>query len=54
LGEPPERIEVPTGGVITVPGGTALQIANYGEEDLQLYAYGYPPDEGAEVLDSVA
>ncbi|HUY58802.1 MAG TPA: cupin domain-containing protein [Solirubrobacteraceae bacterium] len=53
LGEPPERVEVPTGGVITVAGGTELQSANHGKEDLVVYAYGYPPDEGAEVLDSV-
>lgn len=52
LGEPPERVEVPTGGVVTVAGGTELQSANHGTEDLTVYAYGYPPDEGAEVLGS--
>ena len=52
LGEPPERVEVPSGGVVTVTGGTELQSANHGSEDLVVYAYGYPPDEGAEVLDS--
>jgi mannose-6-phosphate isomerase-like protein (cupin superfamily) len=52
LGEPPECVEVPTGGVVTVAGGTELQSANNGSEDLVVYAYGYPPDEGAEVLSS--
>ena len=52
LGEPPERVDVPTGGVVTVAAGTELQAANHGSEDLVVYAYGYPPDEGAEVLDS--
>ena len=53
LGEPPERVEVPAGGVISVARGTELQSANHGSEDLVVYAYGYPPDEGAAVLDSV-
>ena len=52
LGEPPERVEVATGGVVTVAGGTELQSANHGSQDLVVYAYGYPPDEGAEVLAS--
>jgi mannose-6-phosphate isomerase-like protein (cupin superfamily) len=52
LGEPPERVEVPTGGVVTVTAGTELQSANHGTEDLTIYAYGHPPDEGAEVLES--
>jgi quercetin dioxygenase-like cupin family protein len=52
LGEPPERVDVPTGGVINVPAGTALQTANHGAEDLVVYAYGYPPEETtAELLD---
>lgn len=53
LGEPPERVDVPSGGVVNVSGGTALQTANHGAEDLVLYVYGYPPDEGAEVIPSV-
>jgi quercetin dioxygenase-like cupin family protein len=52
-GDPPERVEVPTGGVIRIDPGTALQSANHGEEDLLVYAYGYPPEsEHAELLDS--
>lgn len=52
VGDPPERIDIPAGGVIHVDGGTPLQSANHGEEELVVYVYGAPPDEGAEVLDS--
>jgi mannose-6-phosphate isomerase-like protein (cupin superfamily) len=52
LGEPPERVDVPVGGLVNVPAGTALQTVNHGDEDLLVYAYGYPPeDERAELLD---
>jgi mannose-6-phosphate isomerase-like protein (cupin superfamily) len=54
LGEPPERHDVPAGGVIHVTVGTPLQAANHGEVELLVYAYGSPPDEGAEVLDSAS
>lgn len=54
LGEPPERVEVPRGGLIHVDPTTPLQTINHGTEDLLLYAYGYPPeDEHAEILDPV-
>ena len=52
LGEPPERVDVPTGGVVRVAGGTPLQTANHGADDLVVYASGYPPDDGAALLDS--
>src|SRR4051794_26002363 len=53
VGEPPERVDVPTSGVINVPAGTPLQSANHGDEDLVLYACGYPPEESsAELLDA--
>ena len=52
LGEPPERVAVPVGGVVNVPPGTPLQTVNHGTEDLLVYAYGYPPeDEHAELLE---
>jgi mannose-6-phosphate isomerase-like protein (cupin superfamily) len=52
LGDPPERVDVPTGGLIHVEPGTALQTLNQGDEDLVLYAYGTPPEsEHAEILD---
>jgi mannose-6-phosphate isomerase-like protein (cupin superfamily) len=53
LGEPPERQDVPTGGLIHVEPGTPLQTANHGDDDLVVYAYGMPPEsERAEILDS--
>ena len=53
LGDPPERVDVPTGGVVHVEPGTALQSANHSDEDLLVYAYGTPPEsEHAEILDS--
>jgi quercetin dioxygenase-like cupin family protein len=53
LGEPPERVDVPAGGVVNAPAGTPLQTVNHGDEDLVVYAYGYPPEHTtAELLDS--
>ena len=53
LGEPPERQDVPTGGLIHVEPGTELQTVNHGDEELLVYAYGTPPEsEHAEILDS--
>lgn len=52
LGDPPERHDVPTGGLIHVDAGTPLQTVNHGNEDLLVYAYGTPPEsEHAELLD---
>ena len=52
LGEPPERVDVAEGGVVRVAPGTPLQTANHGTVDLVVFATGYPPDEGATVLES--
>ncbi len=52
VGEPPERHDVPTGGLIHVRAGTPHQTANHGDVDLVVYAYGSPPDHGADLLDS--
>ena len=52
VGDPPERVDVPAGGAIHVAGGTPLQSANHGDEELVVYVYGAPPDEGADVLES--
>jgi quercetin dioxygenase-like cupin family protein len=53
VGDPPERHDVPPGGLIHVEPGTPLQSANHGDVDLLVYAYGTPPeDEHAEILDS--
>lgn len=54
LGEPPQRHDVPAGAVVHVAPGTPLQTVNDGEEDLVVYAYGCPPDEGAELLPPAA
>ena len=53
LGDPPARHEVGPGGVIHVDAGTPLQTVNEGDEELLLYAHGWPPEsEHAEILDS--
>ena len=53
VGDPPERQDVPTGGLIHVAPGTPLQSVNHGDQELVLYAYGTPPEsERAEILDS--
>jgi quercetin dioxygenase-like cupin family protein len=53
LGDPPERVDVPRGGVVHVDSGTVLQSANHGDEDALVYPYGAPPEQGgAEFLDS--
>ena len=53
VGDPPERQDVPAGGVIHIEAGTPLQSVNHGDEDLVLYAYGTPREsERAEILDS--
>ena len=54
VGEPPERVDVGPGGLVHVPAGTPLQTVNLGEEELRVYAYGFPPEsEHAELLDPV-
>jgi quercetin dioxygenase-like cupin family protein len=53
LGDPPERRDVPAGGLVHVDPGTALQSVNHGAGDLLVYVHGYPPEsETAELLDS--
>jgi mannose-6-phosphate isomerase-like protein (cupin superfamily) len=46
LGEPPERHEVPRGGVLVVQTGTILQLRNVGDDELVLFIYGAPPVTG--------
>ena len=53
VGEPPERHDVPAGGVIHVDPGTILQSVNHGDADLVVYAYGAPAgSERADFFDS--
>lgn len=42
VGEPPERHEVPVGGIVHVEPGTARQIANEQDGELLVYIYGAP------------
>ena len=52
LGEPPERVDVEPGGLVHVPPGTPLQTVNHGDDELVVYAHGWPPEsEHAELLD---
>jgi mannose-6-phosphate isomerase-like protein (cupin superfamily) len=54
LGEPPERHEVPRGGVVVVERGTIIQLRNSGDEEVVLFIYGAPPETGkAEFFDPV-
>jgi quercetin dioxygenase-like cupin family protein len=52
VGEPPERHDVPKGGLVHIEPGTPLQAVNHGDQDLLLYAHGTPPEhEHAEMLE---
>ena len=46
LGEPPERHEVPRGGIVVVERGTILQLRNAGDQEVVLFIYGAPPEQG--------
>lgn len=46
VNEPPERHEVPRGGVVVVESGTPLQLRNAGRDELVLFIYGAPPETG--------
>ena len=53
LGDPGERHDVATGGLVHVEAGTPLQVVNHGDDELVLYIYGAPPERGhAEFFDS--
>ena len=43
LGEPPEKVEVPSGSVVVVPVGTPVQLVNEGAEDSLVLIVGAPP-----------
>jgi len=52
LGDPPERHDVPAGGLVHVEAGTPLQAANHDDVDVVVYAYGTPPErQHAEILE---
>ena len=46
LGEPPERVDVAAPGLVAVEPGTPLLVRNEGDEDLVLYIYGAPAEQG--------
>jgi mannose-6-phosphate isomerase-like protein (cupin superfamily) len=43
LGEPPEKVEVPSGSVVVVPVGTPVQLVNEGDEHSLVRIVGAPP-----------
>ena len=53
LGEPPERVDVPVGGLIHIEPGTVLQTVNHGSRrPARADVYGMPPEsENAELLE---
>ena len=54
LGEPPEQHELERGSVLVVEPGTALQLRNAGADELVLFIYGAPPEQGgAEFFEDV-
>jgi quercetin dioxygenase-like cupin family protein len=54
LGDPAETVELPRGSVAVVEAGTALQLANLGDEDMAVFIVGAPPEQaGADYLPDV-
>jgi mannose-6-phosphate isomerase-like protein (cupin superfamily) len=54
LGDPAERVDVGPGGVVAVQPGTALQVRNETDEELVLFIYGAPAEQGgADFFDDV-
>ena len=54
LEDPPERIDVPEGGIVSVAPGTGIQMRNETDSDVVVFAYGAPPVTGqAEYLDDI-
>jgi mannose-6-phosphate isomerase-like protein (cupin superfamily) len=52
LGEPFERFDLPAESVVSVDPGTPLQLRNEGDDELVVFAYGAPPEQGgAEFLE---
>jgi len=49
-GEAPERHELSRGSVLVVQPGTALQLSNRHDDELLLFIYGAPPEQGETVF----
>ena len=51
LGDPAEAVELPRCSVAIVEPGTAVQVANLGDEDMSIFILGAPPEQsGADYL----
>jgi hypothetical protein len=46
LGEPAERVELPPQSVVSVEPGTPLQLQNDGGEEVVVFIYGAPAEQG--------
>ena len=46
LGDPPERVELPAGGVAVVEPGTAIQVLNESDDEATILIVGAPPVTG--------
>lgn len=46
LGDPPERFDLPPQSVVAVEPNTPLQVRNERDDELVLYIYGAPPEQG--------
>lgn len=54
LGEPPELVEVPVGGLASVEAGTEIQVRNEGDADALVLIWGAPAVTGqGELLDDL-
>jgi mannose-6-phosphate isomerase-like protein (cupin superfamily) len=46
LGEPAERVELPPESIVAVDPGTPLQLRNDGDEEVTVFVYGAPAEQG--------
>ena len=54
LGEPPERVDVGPASVVAVEPGTPLQLRNESDDELVVYIYGAPAEQGgADFFDDI-
>jgi mannose-6-phosphate isomerase-like protein (cupin superfamily) len=54
LGDPPDRVDVGPQSVVAVEPNTPLQVRNEGDQELVVFIYGAPPEQGgADFFDDV-
>jgi quercetin dioxygenase-like cupin family protein len=46
LGDPPERVELPSGSIAVVEPETVLQLRNESDDEIVVLAVGAPPEQG--------